>query len=155
MQAHQLLQVNIVGISNSRKMLLKEEGINMADWKAQLEQAEVANLSGQHDLYLRWDGPASAFVVKNIQFRPADSYFVSAKDLESNSKMKAYPNPFENSVFIEGAEINSTYQIFTLDGRVAESGLLTQEQQRIGQNLKPGFYVLKAQNEVIKLNKSK
>ncbi len=44
MQAHQHLQVNIVGISNSRKMLLKEEGINMADWKAQLEQAEVANL---------------------------------------------------------------------------------------------------------------
>lgn len=118
-------------------------------------QAEVANLSGQHDLYFRWDGPASAFVVKNIQFRPADSYFVSAKDLETNSKMKVYPNPFENSVFIEGAEINSTYQIFTLDGRVAESGLLTQGQQRIGQNLKPGFYVLKAQNEVIKLNKSK
>ena len=44
MQAHQHLQVNIVGISNSRKMLLKEEGINMADWKAQLEEGEVANL---------------------------------------------------------------------------------------------------------------
>lgn len=38
------LQVNIVGISNSRKMLLKEEGINMADWKAQLEQGTTANL---------------------------------------------------------------------------------------------------------------
>ena len=44
MQVHQHLQVNIVGISNSRKMLLKEEGINMADWKAQLEEGEVANL---------------------------------------------------------------------------------------------------------------
>ncbi len=44
MQVHQHLQVNIVGISNSRKMLLKEEGINMSDWKAQLEQGEVANL---------------------------------------------------------------------------------------------------------------
>jgi len=44
MQQQQHLQVNIVGISNSRKMLLKEEGINMADWKAQLEEGEVANL---------------------------------------------------------------------------------------------------------------
>jgi bifunctional aspartokinase / homoserine dehydrogenase 1 len=44
MQKQQHLQVNIVGISNSRKMLLKEEGINMADWKEQLEQGEAANL---------------------------------------------------------------------------------------------------------------
>jgi aspartokinase/homoserine dehydrogenase 1 len=44
MQQQLHLQVNIVGISNSRKMLLKEEGINMADWKAQLEQGETANL---------------------------------------------------------------------------------------------------------------
>lgn len=44
MQQQQHLQVNIVGISNSRKMLLKEEGINMADWKTQLEQGESANL---------------------------------------------------------------------------------------------------------------
>ena len=44
MQQQQHLQVNIVGISNSRKMLLKEDGINMADWKTQLEQGESANL---------------------------------------------------------------------------------------------------------------
>lgn len=44
MQQQLHLQVNIVGISNSRKMLLKEEGINMADWKTQLEQGETANL---------------------------------------------------------------------------------------------------------------
>ena len=118
-------------------------------------QVEFAIFLGQWDSFLFWEGSASAFVVKNIQFIPDDSYFVSSKALKNNSKMKAYPNPFEHSVFIEGAEINSTYQIFTLDGRVAESGQFTQEQQRIGQNLKPGFYVLKAQNEVIKLNKSK
>jgi bifunctional aspartokinase / homoserine dehydrogenase 1 len=44
MQQQQHLQVNIVGISNSRKMLLKEDGINMADWKAELELGEPANL---------------------------------------------------------------------------------------------------------------
>ncbi len=44
MQQQLHLQVNIVGISNSRKMLLKEEGINMADWKGQLDQGEPANL---------------------------------------------------------------------------------------------------------------
>ncbi len=44
MQEHLHIQVNIVGISNSRKMILKEDGINMADWKVALELGEPANL---------------------------------------------------------------------------------------------------------------
>lgn len=44
MQQHLHLQVNIAGISNSRKMLLKEDGINMADWKTELDAGSTANL---------------------------------------------------------------------------------------------------------------
>ncbi|MBI3139461.1 MAG: bifunctional aspartate kinase/homoserine dehydrogenase I [Sphingobacteriales bacterium] len=38
------LQVNIAGLSNSRKMLISEEGIELADWKAKLEKGQPANL---------------------------------------------------------------------------------------------------------------
>ncbi|MBN8685484.1 MAG: bifunctional aspartate kinase/homoserine dehydrogenase I [Chitinophagales bacterium] len=44
MQQHLHLQVNIAGISNSRKMLLKEDGINMSDWKTELDAGTTANL---------------------------------------------------------------------------------------------------------------
>lgn len=38
------LQVNVAGISNSRKMLIQEEGINLADWKTGLDGGEKADL---------------------------------------------------------------------------------------------------------------
>ena len=39
--------------------------------------AEATGLSGQHDIYLRWTGPANAFLVRNIRFLPGGSYDVS------------------------------------------------------------------------------
>jgi aspartokinase/homoserine dehydrogenase 1 len=44
LQDHLHLQVNIAGLSNSRKMLIKEDGIGLADWKSQLDAGETANL---------------------------------------------------------------------------------------------------------------
>lgn len=38
------LQVNVAGISNSRKMLIQEEGINLADWKTGLDGGEKADM---------------------------------------------------------------------------------------------------------------
>jgi aspartokinase/homoserine dehydrogenase 1 len=38
------LQVRIIGLSNSRKMLFKEDGIDTANWKTQLEEGETASL---------------------------------------------------------------------------------------------------------------
>ena len=38
------LQIRVVGLSNSRKMLINEEGINLDNWKEQLEQGQTANL---------------------------------------------------------------------------------------------------------------
>lgn len=43
----QHLQLRIVAISNSRKMLFQSEGINLADWSSQLDQiGEKADLEG-------------------------------------------------------------------------------------------------------------
>ena len=45
LQQHMRMQVRLVGICNSRFMLVKEEGINLADWRNELEAGEKADLS--------------------------------------------------------------------------------------------------------------
>ncbi len=42
---HLKLQLRITGIANSRKMLFADEGINLANWKEQLEQADKSDLN--------------------------------------------------------------------------------------------------------------
>ncbi|WP_194767452.1 bifunctional aspartate kinase/homoserine dehydrogenase I [Tamlana sp. I1] len=40
------IKMRVVGLSNSRKMIFAEEGIDLANWKAQLEEGEAATLQG-------------------------------------------------------------------------------------------------------------
>ncbi len=44
LQEHLHLQVNIAGLSNSRKMLIKDDGIDLSDWKNQLDAGTAADL---------------------------------------------------------------------------------------------------------------
>ncbi|WP_276502034.1 bifunctional aspartate kinase/homoserine dehydrogenase I [Terrimonas pollutisoli] len=44
LQKQMQLQLRVVGLSNSRKMIFKEEGIDPAKWKEQLEEADKADL---------------------------------------------------------------------------------------------------------------
>ena len=44
LQQHMRLQIRIVALSNSRKMIFKEEGINLAQWKQQLDEGVPASL---------------------------------------------------------------------------------------------------------------
>lgn len=44
LQKHMHLQVSLIGLSNSRKMLLSEEGIELKTWKEKLDAAPDANL---------------------------------------------------------------------------------------------------------------
>jgi aspartokinase/homoserine dehydrogenase 1 len=44
LQQQMHLQVRLVGLANSRKMLLDEEGIDLANWKEKLSEAPAANL---------------------------------------------------------------------------------------------------------------
>ncbi|MEI6748554.1 MAG: bifunctional aspartate kinase/homoserine dehydrogenase I [Bacteroidota bacterium] len=43
LQNHMRLQVRVVGIGNSKKMILNEEGIDLHDWQDQLKQGAVMN----------------------------------------------------------------------------------------------------------------
>ncbi|MGE5107233.1 MAG: bifunctional aspartate kinase/homoserine dehydrogenase I [Sphingobacteriales bacterium] len=44
LQQQMRLQVNLVGLANSRKMLISEEGITLSDWKQLLDKGSKANL---------------------------------------------------------------------------------------------------------------
>lgn len=44
LQQQMNLQVNVVGLSNSRKMLIDESGINLVNWREKLDGGEKANL---------------------------------------------------------------------------------------------------------------
>lgn len=44
LQEQMKLQVRVIGISNSRKMLMREEGIDMTEWKKALDEGEPASL---------------------------------------------------------------------------------------------------------------
>lgn len=40
------INLRVIAMANSRKMVFEEEGINLNDWKAKVEQGETANVSG-------------------------------------------------------------------------------------------------------------
>ena len=44
LEEHLRLQVNVIGIANSRKMVFNDEGIDLGNWKAELEKGEQMNL---------------------------------------------------------------------------------------------------------------
>lgn len=46
LQEHLRLQVRVIGIANSRKMVFNEEGIDLANWKAALDKGEPMDLQG-------------------------------------------------------------------------------------------------------------
>ncbi|MBZ5859117.1 bifunctional aspartate kinase/homoserine dehydrogenase I [Flavihumibacter profundi] len=41
---HSRLQLRVVGLANSKKFLINEEGINLADWKASMDKASEGNV---------------------------------------------------------------------------------------------------------------
>jgi len=46
LQENLLLQVRVVGMANSRKMLFNDDGIDLASWKDQLQNGDAMNLAG-------------------------------------------------------------------------------------------------------------
>lgn len=117
--------------------------------------ANVSGLSGQHDIYLRWSGSAGAFVIKSIQFKADESFYTGTNFNKMNNGFKVYPNPFIQSFTIESNSTEERYSIYSIDGRLIETGSVDGAKHNVGGDLKPGLYLLKHKTEVIKLNKIK
>lgn len=147
---------------------LENEGLNIATINITSTGSEttwekfstsVSDLSGQHDIYLRWSGDANAFLVKNIQFTPDDSYITGINTTRNEKSWKVYPNPFFDGITLETGNDQGNYSILSLEGKLIESGRIKSAKQVICKNIKPGMYLLKITTgekcEVIKINKIK
>jgi len=68
------LQVRIVGLSNSRNMLIEEEGIQMDNWKEKLQKGQKANLQQFVDNIISRDLRNSIFVDVTANDKVAEVY---------------------------------------------------------------------------------
>ncbi len=72
----------------------------------------------------------------------------------SASKLKAYPNPVQNNVKVEGLNETASYAVYNNQGAVVLSGNINPTQNEINTvQLKSGIYFLTLANQTIKLIK--
>jgi aspartokinase/homoserine dehydrogenase 1 len=84
LQQQMHLQVRVVGLSNSRKMLIEEEGIDLKNWKTKLDASSVADLQKFID----------EIVVRNLR----NSVFV---DITANDKVASmYDELLQKSISV-------------------------------------------------------
>ncbi|MCX6319511.1 MAG: bifunctional aspartate kinase/homoserine dehydrogenase I [Bacteroidetes bacterium] len=84
LQEQMKLQVRVIGLSNSRTMLLEEEGIDLNNWKEQLEKGKPADLSH--------------FVEEIVQRNLRNTIFV---DITANEKVAAvYDRLLQKSIAV-------------------------------------------------------
>ncbi len=59
---HRGIRINVVGLANSKKMVFNEDGINLNDWKSDLDSGESADLDGFVKKIKELNLPNSVFV---------------------------------------------------------------------------------------------
>jgi len=99
LEEHLHLQVNITGLSNSRKMLLNENGIDINQWEALLQNGETANLEQFVQSILNKNLRNSVFVDVTANAAIADVYaslleksiaVVACNKVAASSKLSNY-----------------------------------------------------------------
>jgi len=68
------LQVRVVGLSNSRKMILQDDGIDLSGWKEELNNGESANLDGFVEEIIKRNLRNSVFVDITASEKVAEVY---------------------------------------------------------------------------------
>jgi xylan 1,4-beta-xylosidase len=132
---------------------LEEQGIKVATINVTSTGGEtswetfstnVSNLSGQHDIYLRWNGPVSAFILKNIRFRADDANYTVVNSLKRNLELEVYPNPVSDNVTIKTSGLSKAgYEIFSLSGASVLKGEISGYDKTIDvSQLSKGVYFL-------------
>ncbi|WP_442845263.1 bifunctional aspartate kinase/homoserine dehydrogenase I [Leeuwenhoekiella sp. H156] len=74
LKKHLNINMRVLGLSNSRKMLIDENGIDLDNWKALLEAGEPANLDGFHEAVVNQNQRNSIFVDITANADVADMY---------------------------------------------------------------------------------
>ena len=116
----------------------------------------IAQLTGQHDVFLRWSGQANAFMVRNVRFLMNSISGINTPN-KDDFDIKVYPNPFQNSLYLDSKIASGQFEIFNLAGELIEKGLISTTKQELGKNLNIGIYLIKiisgVEYKVVKINK--
>ncbi len=110
---HLKLQLRITGIANSRKMLFADEGINLATWKEQLEQADKSDLNGFAESIITRNLRNSVFVDVTANADVASIYdklLVKSISVVACNKIAA-SSPYENYTKLKSlaSEYNASF----------------------------------------------
>lgn len=113
---HLKLQVRITGIANSRKMLFADEGINLSNWKALLEEGEKSDLNLFAESIIKRNLRNSVFVDVTANAAVAGIYdklliksisvvacnkIAASSPYENYRKLKSLANEFNASFLFE------------------------------------------------------
>lgn len=106
--------------------------------------ADVSGISGQHDVYLRFQGEENAANMSTIRFIPDDRFFTGIEIENSNiHRVQIYPNPFKDYLTIDLIEEQGYYIIYDLSGIIVKSGEIINRQEIVTNNLSSGMYIIK------------
>jgi len=87
--------------------------------------AEVSNISGQHDIYLRFLTKSNSTYVKSLKFIPDSSFFSNYIEHNENGlKTIVYPNPFDDYFIIDLKDREGTYYLYDLKGNLLQTGYI-------------------------------
>lgn len=78
---------------------------------------------------------------------------ILAVDSSVKSLYAVYPNPVKDDLSVSGISKNTTFEIYSLDGKLLKSGIYTKESTINVSKLPKGIYLLKIENQNLKFIK--
>jgi len=93
-------------------------------------------------------------LLEELEFEAEEPVVTSFENAIEAEEVLVFPNPFKNSLFIEG-ELNATkFQLITLEGRLVKEGVLSSGMNAIhSESLPQGIYLLKVDTKTFKIIK--
>lgn len=104
--------------------------------------SEVSDLSGQHDIYIRFSAPKNSIYIRSLKFIPDSSFYSNTKDYNLDKLIKVYPNPFNEYCIIDLLDNEGKYFIYDLNGNLCDSNVIKNYKIEVGKELRSGTYLL-------------
>lgn len=105
---------------------------------------------GANDEYIDWN--YASFIQKLI----LDGETSTKSEIVEAEKLKIYPNPANDVVYIEGAEKGATISLFNIAGKELTKKVASEETNEVNvSSLANGTYLLRVGKNIVKVVKSK
>lgn len=112
-------------------------------------KAAVSNVSGRHDVYLKFlgEGTTKLFILKSFRFFSNDQPTATAALKKESDRFSVFPNPATDQITIQADFAFSKVEIFNLGGASVFSAKIPEKHEfKFNVNLPNGVYALKISN---------